>query len=384
VTRASARFALDSPPTTSGECVVRSPFVVSGWVISRDREMTRIEVKIGDQVRASARIGLRRPDVEDAFPDEPDARWSGFGTEVFADDLDGVTVAVAVNAVSGDGELPLARFLARVDGRNRVISPRPRTWRFADILGCPRCLGDLGAAASCWQCVGCGSRFPERRGIPVFTHGGEIIQSRLLEVHPTNPNAEDQTAIIMDPANALVLDLGAGNPRPSEHHPNVVFHEWAHYAHTDVVSVCERLPYREGVFHAVISKATFEHVARPWEMADEVYRVLKPGGLVHVDTAFMQPLHADPHHFFNMTQNGVREIFRRFTLVRCGVKPYQTPAYGLRMQIEVLLDHLHAAEWRRRFEALHESLGGLDSALDARGRERLAAGVFFEGIKPAP
>jgi hypothetical protein len=53
------------------------------------------------------------------------------------------------------------------------------------------------------------------------------------------------------------------------------------------------------------------------------------------------------------------------------------------MQIEVLLDHLHAAEWRRRFEALRESLGDLDSALDAKGRERLAAGVFFEGTKPA-
>ena len=379
----TVRFALDSPAPTGGEHVVRSPFVVSGWVLAPDgRVVTSVRVEIDGRVRAHAATGLRRPDVHDVFPREPDALWSGFAAEVFADDLDRSTVTVAVSAMVGNREFPLARFPARVDGLDRVVPPRPRAWRFVDVLGCPLCLGDLDEAEASWRCQGCGTRFPTRRGVPMFTHAGEVIQSRLLEIHPTNPNAEDQTAIIMDPANALVLDFGAGNPRLSEHHPNVVFHEWAHYAHTDVISVCDRLPYREGVFDAVISKATFEHVARPWEMADEVYRVLKPGGLVHVDTAFMQPLHADPHHFFNMTQNGVREIFRRFQLVRSGVKPYQSPAYGLRMQIEVLLEHLHAAEWRRRFEALHESLGDLDAALDAKGRERLAAGVFFEGTKP--
>src|SRR4029077_15938210 len=135
------------------------------------------------------------------------------------------------------------------------------------------------------------------------------------------------------------------------------FHEWVQYAYTDVVSVCERLPYRSGAFDAVISKATFEHLPRPGGMADEIYRVLKPGGLVHVDTAFMQPLHADPHHYFNMTVDGVREIFRRFEHRRSGVKPYQTPSYGLRMQLDVLLDHLRSAEWRRRLRALRELLG---------------------------
>jgi SAM-dependent methyltransferase len=150
-----------------------------------------------------------------------------------------------------------------------------------------------------------------------------------------------------------------------------------------VVSVCDKLPYREGVFDAVISKATFEHLARPWEMADEIYRVLKPGGFVTVDTAFMQPLHGDPYHFFNMTLDGAREIFKRFKMVRCGIKPYQTPAYGLRMQIDVMLEHLRSDDWRRRFQELRDSLGeDFDNALDAKGRERLAAGVFFEGTKP--
>lgn len=66
------------------------------------------------------------------------------------------------------------------------------------------------------------------------------------------------------------------------------------------------------------------------------------------------------------------------------VKPYQAPSYGLRMQIEMLLEHLRSEEWRQRFKALREALSeDLDLALDAKGRERLAAGVFFEGTKPS-
>jgi len=97
----------------------------------------------------------------------------------------------------------------------------------------------------------------------------------------------------------------------------------------------------------------------------------------------MYPLHGDPYHFFNMTLDGAREIFKRFQTVRYGVKPYQTPSYGLRAQMEIMLEHLKSAEWRTRISAMRDSIGEeLDKALDAKGRERLAAGVFFEGTKP--
>ena len=181
----------------------------------------------------------------------------------------------------------------------------------------------------------------------------------------------------------LVLDLGAGNPRDSEHHPNVVFHEFVHYAHTDVVSVCDRLPYRDNVFDAVISKAAFEHLARPWEVADEIHRVLKPGGLVRVDTAFMFPLHGDPYHFFNMTLDGAKEMFKRFRTLSCGVMPYQLPSYGLRAQFDTMLEHLQPGDWHQRITEWRDLVNGtLDTALDARGIDALAAGVYFEGTKP--
>ena len=368
-------------PATRWFARVRSPFVVSGWVIpDPENPLKVIEVKVNGQIRALANAGLRRQDIADAYPNR-ESLWSGFLTEVFIDDLDNSKLDVEVNAVFAEGQVAIDRFQERVKGLERLVPLRARSWRYADILACPSCSESLEETEIGFICPGCNRETQKRRGTPIFTNGSEVILSRLLVTNLTNPNGLDHTRIIE--SKDLVLDLGAGNPRESEFYPNVVFHDFAHYAYTDVVSTCDRLPYHEGIFDAVISKATFEHLVRPWEMADEIYRVLKPGGVVHVDTAFMQPLHGDPYHFFNMTLDGAKEIFKRFKMIRCGIKPYQTPACGLRMQIDVMLEHLRSEDWSRRFKELRDSLGDdFDNALDAKGRERLAAGVFFEGTKP--
>ena len=372
---------MDQPDALS-EASVLSPFVVSGWAIPPPHaESVQIEVDVDGALRAKLVTALPRPDVEDKYPERAEARWSGFAGEVFVDDLAGSLVEVRLRAVFDGEKIPLAQFHTQIAGLARQISPRQRNWRFEDILVCPVCLASLDETDVLFQCRGCKRAFNKRRGVPVFARRNEVIESRLLETTPTNPNAQHHTRIIE--SNALVLDLGAGNPRESDHYPNVVFHEFVHYAHTDVISLFDRLPYKDGIFDAVISKAAFEHFPRPWQMADEIYRVLRAGGIVHVETAFMQPVHGAPYHFFNMTLDGVKEIFKRFKLVQSGIQRYQSPVYGFRMQVDVLLQHLRSDDWIRRFKELRELLPeDFDSVLDTKGREKLAAGVFLEGIKP--
>lgn len=387
-------FAVDYPSTDNS--VINSPFLVSGWLLAPpSRRLRGLEIYLDDRLRARTETGLRRADVAAAYPHQPGALWSGFAVEVWADDIASARqgegdnaqvgveeVGVEVKAVFEDGAVTLRQVKARLQGLARLVEARPKRWNLAELLACPQCLGELRDTATSLHCQTCQRDFEKRRGTPIFADAGSPVHSRLLETTPTNPNAENHTRIITHPAHHLVLDFGAGNPRASEHHANVVFHEFAQYAYTDVVSTCARLPYREAVFDAVLSKAVFEHLARPWEVADELYRVLKPGGLLYVDTAFMQPLHSDPYHFFNMTLDGAKEIFKRFRLLDCGVQPYQTPAYSLRMQIEVMLEHLQDARWRRVFEDLRASLNDdFDRAFDAKGLERMAAGVFFIGRK---
>jgi SAM-dependent methyltransferase len=263
---------------------------------------------------------------------------------------------------------------------------RQRAFNLANLIACPDCSSiHLEFGEEQIRCSGCGVTYARQYGTLLFARPASQICSRLEETFFTHPYGDDANALIRKYRRGVVLDYGAGHTHPERQHPHVVLHEAVHYDTVDVVSLTSRLPYRDNCFDAIISQAVFEHVPRPWEVAAELHRILKPGGEIHIDTAFMQPYHSDPYHFFNMTISGLREIFRPFREVRTGVKPYQLPSFGYRMQLEVMLNHMEPGVWHDRMSALLRDLQadgtGFDESLDANGRLYLAAGVYFHGTK---
>jgi SAM-dependent methyltransferase len=112
---------------------------------------------------------------------------------------------------------------------------------------------------------------------------------------------------IDDYADGLILDCGAGLRRV--YYDNVVNFEICPYDTTDVRGVGERLPFRDGVFDAVFSFAVLEHVKDPFACAREISRVLKPGGRLYCVVPFLQPFHAYPHHYYNMSHMGLKNLF---------------------------------------------------------------------------
>jgi SAM-dependent methyltransferase len=143
-------------------------------------------------------------------------------------------------------------------------------------------------------------------------------------------NAYDETALalIAEYRDGLILDCGAGL-RPA-YLDNVVNFEIAPYDTTDVRGVGERLPFCDGVFDAAFSLAVLEHVKDPFACAAELARVLKPGGVLYCVVPFLQPYHGYPHHYYNMTHQGLANLFAgRLTVERQDVIGSGLPIWAL-------------------------------------------------------
>jgi len=137
----------------------------------------------------------------------------------------------------------------------------------------------------------------------------------------------------------LVLDCGAGK-RPV-YFDNVVNFEIADYDTTDVRGVGEVLPFIDEAFDAVLSIAVLEHVKNPFLCARQISRVLKPGGSLMCVVPFLQPFHAYPHHYYNMTTQGLENLFADYlsidkTIVDESLLPIWTLTWILRSWAEGL------------------------------------------------
>jgi ubiquinone/menaquinone biosynthesis C-methylase UbiE len=79
----------------------------------------------------------------------------------------------------------------------------------------------------------------------------------------------------------------------------------------DVVGDAHRMSQYFGNqrFDIIYSSAVFEHFAMPWVVATEIARLLKPGGILFVETHFSYGSHERPWHFFQFSDMALRVLF---------------------------------------------------------------------------
>lgn len=92
------------------------------------------------------------------------------------------------------------------------------------------------------------------------------------------------------------------------------------YASPNTCTVADghALPFADGQFDGVWIQAVLEHVLEPKQVVSEIFRVLKPNGLIYSDTPFMQQVHEGPYDFTRYTQSGHRWLFRQFEQIDAG------------------------------------------------------------------
>jgi tetratricopeptide (TPR) repeat protein/SAM-dependent methyltransferase/uncharacterized protein YbaR (Trm112 family) len=201
-----------------------------------------------------------------------------------------------------------------------------RLKRLLPILRCPETGGRLALVQDSTLASEDGSRhWPLVSGRPLLFPG--MIDPKFNpNSHLSNPLPETALALIYS-TPGLVLHLSAGGT--AQRFDNVVEVEAALFRHTDLIGDVHRLPFADGVFSAVIALNAFEHYRDPQRAAREIYRVLRPGGRVLIHTAFLQPLHESPWHFYNCTRYGLETWFEKFETEALRVSENFHPGYSV-------------------------------------------------------
>ncbi|HVF94071.1 MAG TPA: methyltransferase domain-containing protein [Sphingomonas sp.] len=147
-----------------------------------------------------------------------------------------------------------------------------------------------------------------------------------------------------------------------------------------IVADAHHIPLADGCVDAVVVQAVLEHVLQPDQVVAEIWRVLRPGGVIYAETPFLQQVHEGAYDFTRFTESGHRYLFRRFALLRSGSSG--GPGAQLTWSIDYFFRGLFrsrlagkiskaAFSWLRLFDRLIPS----DYASDG------ASGFFFLGRK---
>ena len=266
-----------------------------------------------------------------------------------------------------------------------------------ELMHCPKCshltLTSIDRSLKCEQC---GAVYPIINDVPVFIADPHTVIV-VSNTHVSNP-VPDEMLDWLRKIDGYSLNIGAGATQAKI--PKCIELEYAIFKTTDVVADSHHLPFKDNSFEAVIALNVFEHLNDPIQASSEIFRVLKPGGRLIIRTAFLQPLHEAPYHYYNATKYGVIQWFSNFQITSCHVSENFNPVYTIAWsscELLNLIEQTYGAnvrskvakttlkEWSILWSDVHQRKGwlwDLMHGLPKELQERLAAGFELEAIKP--
>lgn len=289
-----------------------------------------------------------------------------------------------------------------------------------DALRCPACGGALARHDDGLECTACERRFPVVDRVPILVDDqrsmfacrdvvagkastfnparsrlkaridrwlpplGRNLRARenylrlvrLLEQRSTDPDVLVLGGSILGQG----MDVLVAHPRIRCVETDVCFGP-----RTQLVCDAHVLPFADGAFDAVVVQGVLQYVADPGQCVAEIHRVLKPGGWVYAETAFMQQVVHGAYDFTRFTYVGLRRLFREFNELHSGV--VGGPAMALAWAIQSFLLACVRRSWLRSGVHAVTRLGlfwlpYLDRLLAERpAAYDAASGFFFLGSR---
>ena len=85
-------------------------------------------------------------------------------------------------------------------------------------------------------------------------------------------------------------------------------------------------------FALAICCSVLEHTPRPWVMADNIGRLLRPGGQLYISVPWVWRYHAYPDDYFRFSPRGVQSLFPGLVWTLC---TYSTTVPGEHIELDL-------------------------------------------------
>lgn len=155
------------------------------------------------------------------------------------------------------------------------------------------------------------------------------------------------------------------------------------YLADTVDTVCDAhyLPFAPDAFDGVWIQAVLEHVVEPTRVVNEIYRVLRPKGMVYSETPFLQQVHEGAYDFTRYTILGHRYLFKKFEEVTIG--PIGAPDLVLAWSIGTFVAGMTRLDilGKVTLELTALVLRPLRLLFSRKAVKEGCSGTFFQGIK---
>lgn len=132
----------------------------------------------------------------------------------------------------------------------------------------------------------------------------------------------------------IILNIGSGHEERFQQSNMINFDIYPHW-NTHVSGDAHSLPFLDNSVDIIWLCAVLEHIQKPFVVIDEIYRVLKPNGIILISVPFIQYLHASPHDYFRYTKYGLRSLCSRFIELDSGAS--FTGPFGTLIQLTSII-----------------------------------------------